>query len=281
MRKILIPTDFSENALNAIIYATRLFKYDTCEFIILHAFAEDVYENTLEMPSHFLEQYKEKVKESSDRSLQEVVVEILENAHNPKHDFEYVSIFDDVVDACNQLVDKHNIDLIIMGTKGEANHENLTFGSKTLQVVKYVACPVLMVPQQFHKNQPENILFATDYMIPYKRRELKLVSTIAKNFGAMINFLHITKIENSSHRQLDNKSFLEACTKHNQTTFFNMQGESVPKVIHEFIAANGVNLLVMVNSHHSYMESLLETSKIDQLGLKIEIPFLVLQNLPR
>jgi len=281
MRKILIPTDFSENAMNAIKYAMNLFKYDTSEFLIMNAFADEVYENTLELTRPFFEEYKEKVKEATDRALQKVVVEMMKTSSNPKHNYEYVSVFKSLVDAANDLADKNDVDVIIMGTKGKTDNREITFGSQTLQVVKYVKCPVLMVPQRFHDGLPKNILFPTDYMIPYKRRELKLVSMLAKSFGARLNFLHITRFKNSTHRQLDNRKFLEGCTKENLIAFFNVEGDSIASEVNDFIQSNGVNLLVMVNSRHSYMESIFETSTIDTLGLKLDIPFLVLQNLPR
>ena len=43
MRKILIPTDFSENAMNAIQYAIKLFKYEKCDYYIMHAYQDDIY----------------------------------------------------------------------------------------------------------------------------------------------------------------------------------------------------------------------------------------------
>lgn len=281
MRKILIPIDFSDNAMNAINYALGLFKYDRSEFLIMNAFADEVYENTLEMSRPFFEEYQEKVKEATDRALQKVVVEMMKTSPNPKHNYNYVSVFGSLVDAANDIADKEDVDIIVMGTKGKTDNREITFGSQTLQVVKYVKCPVLMVPQGFHKKLPENILFATDYMVPYKRRELKLVSMLAKSFGARLNFLYMTRAKNSTHRQMDNRTFLEGCTKENLVTFFNVEGDSVELEVNDFIEANGINLLVMVNSRHSYMENILETSAIETLGLQINIPFLVLQNLPR
>jgi len=281
MRKILIPIDFSENAINAVKYAIGLFKYDISEFFIMNAFADEVYENTLEMSRPFFEEYQEKVKEATDRALQKIVVEMMKISSNPKHDYKYVSVFKSLVDAANDIADKEDIDIIVMGTKGKTDNREITFGSQTLQVVKYVKCPVLMVPQGFHNSLPKNILFATDYLIPYKRRELKLVSMLAKSFGVRLNFLHMTRSKNSTHRQLDNRAFLEGCTKENLVAFFNVEGDSIELEVKKFIETNGVNLLVMVNSRHSYMESLLETSAIETLGLQINIPFLVLQNLPR
>ena len=43
MRKILIPTDFSENAMNAIQYAIELFKYEKSDYYIMHAYQDDIY----------------------------------------------------------------------------------------------------------------------------------------------------------------------------------------------------------------------------------------------
>ena len=73
MIKILAPTDYSENSLNAIMYAVELFKYEKCEFLVINAYADEVYENTMELSREFFEEYKEKVKEATDRSLQKVV----------------------------------------------------------------------------------------------------------------------------------------------------------------------------------------------------------------
>ena len=191
MRKIVIPTDFSETAMNAIRYAVELFKYERCEFLVLNAYADEVYENTQEMSQDFFEEYKENVEKATNKALQKTIVEILNMSPNPKHKYDIISKFGSLVDEVNALVDKENIDIVIMGTKGKTNDRDITFGSQTLQVIKYVKCPVLAVPVGFHGYPPENILFPTDYMVPFKRRELKLVSMIAKQYVVNVHFLYI------------------------------------------------------------------------------------------
>jgi len=281
MRKILIPTDFSENAMNAIRYTMELFKYDRSEFIVMHTYADEVYEYTKELSRDLFEKYKEKVMQRTDKALKKIVAKMLERSPNPRHKYEYRSVFGSLVDVANDLADKENIGIIVMGTKGKTDDRDITFGSQTLQVIKYVKCPVLAVPQGYENEKIDNILFPTDYFIPYKRRELKLVSTIARNFGAQLNFLHISKSEKLFHRQMDNKNFLDYCMEQNQCVHTNIIGDDLTSTINNHIEEFSIDILVMVNSRHSYMESLLNRSTIEKIGLHVKIPFLILQNLPR
>lgn len=281
MRKILIPTDFSENAWNAIKYAMELFKYEKSEFIIMHAYADEVYEHNIKMSRALFDEYKEKVGESSNRELQKIVGEMLTVSPNPRHEYNFKSVFGGLVEEVNHLADKENIDVLVMGTRGETDDRDITFGSNTLQVIKYVKCPVLVVPSKCHQVEVDKILFPTNYQLPYRRRALKLVSTMAKGFAAKINFLHVSKFENLSFRQEDNKAFIECSFKENQTSFLRESGDDVTATINDFIDKNNIDMLVMVNTRHSYLENLFYTSSIQELGLKIQIPFLVLQDLPR
>ncbi|MAP55101.1 universal stress protein [Altibacter sp.] len=281
MRKVLISTDFSENAMNAIRYALELFKYERSEFIIFHAYADEVYENTLEMSRELFEAFREKVQERSDRELQAILKEMLSISPNPRHEYNFRSVFGSLVDVSNDLVDSENADVLVMGTKGATDQREITFGSNTLQVIKYVKCPVLAIPSRFHDVHPKHILYTTDYMLPCQRRELKLVSTIAKKFVATVHFLYISPFSSLSFRQQDNKFLLSCFLSDNKTQFHQQEGKDIPSRIHTFIKDHKIDMLVMTNSRHSYLEHVLHTSKVEEIGLQIQIPFLVLQNLPR
>ncbi len=281
MRKILIPTDFSENAINAVRYAIELFKYERSDFFIMHAYADEIYDHNTVVSREIFDELKETVQKHSDTELSAVVKEIREISPNPRHTYHTLSVFGTLIDEANDLVDKENIDVLIMGTKGKTDDRNLTFGSNTLQVLKYVKSPVLAIPSGYTYDQPKKILFPTDYMIPFKRRELKLLSTLTKSFRSTINFLHISKFENLSIRQEDNKSFLEGSLPDAELKFHRIEADDLTKAINEFIKDNEIDFLVMVNSRRSYLESILYQSTIDKIGLHIKIPFLTMQNLQR
>lgn len=281
MRKILIPTDFSSNSLNAIKYAAELFKHNPAEIYLLHAFADEVYEAKSRLADAFFDDLKDKALAKAKDSLTNFQNKLEDISPNPKHKITTIAEFGLLVDAVNDWVEKENMDVVVMGTKGETSDKKITFGSNTLQVIKYVKCPVLAIPESFGDVHPKNILLSTDFLLPYKRRELKLVSNIAKCFASKVNFLYVSKFSNLSLRQQDNKQFLEASFADNQVNFNLQKDTDVTKSINTFIVENDIDMLVMINTRHSYLENILYQSTIEKIGLNINIPFLVLQNLPR
>lgn len=281
MRKILIPTDFSECSLNAIRYALELFKYDKGDIYLLHAYADEVYEDKAVLDRAGLEEVKKKVHQNTIHALEKVVLKMNALAPNPRHRYHSKAVFGVMIDAVNDFIEAENIDIVVMGTEGAARDRKLTFGSQTLQVIKYVKCPVLAVPACYEDYNPRQFLFPTDYLVPYVKRELKLISTLVKNLAASMSVLYVSKFGKLSFRQEDNQSFLVDCFTENNCTTNYYQGDDVISAINHYIEVKHIDFLVMVNTRHSYLENLLLTSKIDTLGLQISIPFLVLQNLPR
>lgn len=267
--------------MNAIRHAVEIFKYERSEFFIVHAFADEVYEANSVLSRALFDDLKKNIQEESDEKLRAVLDEIRKISPNPKHTYEFKSMFGSLVDIANELADSLDIDLIVMGTKGHTDEREITFGSNTLQVLKYVKCPVMAVPKEFEPNIPEKILFPTDYQLPYKRRELKLLSTLAKSFVASIDLLYITDFEEMSFRQLDNQAFLASCFEDNETSYQQKASGDLAEAINSILQEGNYNMLVMVNSRHSYLENILYTSTIEKMGLHMKVPFLVLQNLPR
>lgn len=281
MRTILIPTDFSQNSIHAVRYAIDLFKCERTRFYFIHAYADEVYGPFRANTEIDTEVEKESVKKETKKRLDTLIVEVKDISSNPRHTFESVNTFDSLVDAVNDFVNEINIDLVIMGTKGQTNDRKVIFGSHTVQIFKYVQCPVLAVPHEAEFNQPKKILFPTNYMLPYKRRELKLLNSLSGEFKSKIHCLYISDFETLSPRQLDNKRFLEESLPDSYLFFERITVKNKTKAIQEYITEQHIDFLVMVNSRHTFLEDMLYRSTIDEIGLTTKIPFLVMQNLPR
>lgn len=281
MRKILIPTDFSENAMNAIKYAIDLFKYDISEFYVVHAYQDDIYANEISLTRKTLESVTTLVSTSAAKKLQDTLKIINNFSPNPKHTYNIISANNLLLNEVDKIVDEQNIDIIIMGTKGKTNDKRITFGSQTLQVLKYVQCPVLAIPENYKYKKPKHILFPTNYMIPYKRRELKLLCEMVSPYRAVIDILYISMSDKLSLRQEDNQEFIRAHLCKNQINFKIAKDKHLVNTIYKYIKEHPIDMLVMVNTRHSFLENILFQSTIDELSLHLNIPFLALQNIKR
>ncbi|MBE7639181.1 universal stress protein [Salegentibacter sp. BLCTC] len=281
MRKIIIPTDFSENANNALRYACQLFKYEKSELILLHAYAEKVYADENVLSNALMDELKAVTKIRSEEELGKISLKVHDEFCNPRHKVKLIAAFGDLVDEVNSLVNSENADLVVMGTRGLTNDSSLGMGSNTLMVLKYVQCPVLAIPANFTYNEPKNILFPTNFLIPYQKRELKVVGEIARDFNSKIHFLYLSKHKATSSRQQDNLEFLKQQFYNTITEVHQKDELRKEKAIEDFIATNKIDLLVMVNSRHTYLEDMLLTSTIDKVGLHPSVPLLALQNFNR
>ncbi|WP_291866442.1 universal stress protein [Maribacter sp.] len=281
MRKVLVPTDFSENAFNALKYACQIFKYEKCEFFILHAYADEVYAAEVKNERLALEDIKYKSYEKVVAKTELTIQRIEEYSPNPRHLFKVVAAFGMLVDEVNDWVNQENIDIVVMGTRGSTNDRKITFGSNALQVLKFVNCPVLTIPEGYNYHPPKEILFPTNYLIPYKRRELKLLSELTGSYRSTIHVLHIDRNKKLSLRQEDNQKFMKECLRKASLVFETMALEDKSIAISKYIVHKDIDMLIIVNSRHSYVDDMLYKSTIDKLGLHIKIPFLVLQNLAR
>lgn len=281
MRKILIPTDFSENAMNAIKYAIDLFKYDISEFIIMHAYQDEVYADESLINEKTLDTVSENVRKESEKELEIILKTIHTISPNPRHTYNVISANNILIDEVDKIVEKNNIDIIIMGTKGNENDEKVTFGSHTLQVLKYVQCPVLAIPENYKYTQPKHILFPTNYLIPYKRRELKLLCEMVSPYRAVIDVLYISPSEKLSMRQKDIQTFIKEELCKNTINFKVEKNKHIINTIYRYIKKTHIDILVMVNTRHSFLENILFKSTVDELSLYLGIPFLALQNIKR
>ena len=281
MLSILLPTDFSENSWNAITYALEFFKYQKAEFYFMHAYQNEFYDHEELTSRDVFEDVLDNVRNESQKNLDNLLEKAKKFAPHPRFSFHSISAYNTLVEEANLIAEGKNIDLIIMGTKGKSDERHIVFGSQTFQVLKYVQCPVLAIPSHYTNTQPKRILFPTDYMIPYKRRELKLLSVLAKSYRSSIDILYISKSTRLSIRQEDNQAFIRNTLIDNNVNFHIEESKKIADTIKTYISDKNIDMLTMVNTQHSFLEDMLFPSTLDKVSLGLKIPLLAMQNATR
>lgn len=276
MKKILLPTDFSDNALNAIRYAVQLYKNEKCNFILLNTYTPIIYQVEFLQASSPQLEVLEIVKETSKRKLKELIEVIKTEFNNPNHTFNQISAFNTLSEEINDLFERHVMDIIVMGTKGATGLKEVLFGSNTVHVLKNTKCPVIAVPSGFSFETPYEILFPTDYEINYQKQHVEPVLNISSLYNTRVNILHVFYGSDLSEIQEINRSKLEDFFKKTAYLFHDVKNQNIAEAITRFQLNARINLLVMVNNKHSFFENLFFKSTINQIGFHLKIPFLVI-----
>ena len=281
MISILFPTDFSENSMNAIRYALEFFKYENTKFYFMHVYQKEFYDHEDLVSREVYDEVLERVKADSESRLEDLLKTVKEISPNPRFQYHSISAKNTLVEEASRIVDDKNIDLIVMGTKGKSDDRKIVFGSQTFQVLKYVQCPVLAIPANYTNTQPKRVLFPTDYLIPYKRRELKLVCDLASSYRSIVDVLYVSNSDKLSIRQEDNQQFIRETICKTELNFHTKKGKNIAKTIQDYIKENEIDMLVMVNTQSSFLENILFPSTIDKVSLDLKIPLLAMQNSTR
>ncbi|NEV94969.1 universal stress protein [Psychroflexus sp. YR1-1] len=281
MLSILLPTDFSENSMNAITYALEFFKYQRTTFYFMHAYQNEFYDHDDLTSREVFNDVLEGIRNESNTNLENLIREVKKIGPNPRFIYHTISAYNTLVEEANLIADGKNLDLIVMGTEGKSDERHIVFGSQTFQVLKYVKCPVLAIPSGYNNTQPKRILFPTDYMMPYKRRELKLLSILAKSYRSCIDVLHVSTSRKLSIRQEDNKDFLANVLCDNEVNFCHEDSKKIADTIKTYIKEKNIDMITMVNTQHSFLEDMLFPSNIDKVSMDLKIPLLAMQNMAR
>ena len=100
-------------------------------------------------------------------------------------------------------------------------------------------------------------------------------------YRSEIDVVYFSKSDRLSLRQEDNKAFVKDELCKNALKFETINDKKITNAIYTYIKEQKVDMLVMVNTRHSFLENILYQSTIDEMSLYIDIPFLALQNIRR
>ncbi|TPN87468.1 universal stress protein [Aquimarina algicola] len=279
-KKILLPTDFSRNAWNAISYAVELYKNEACDFYVLNAFNATGYALESMMVPEPGEKLYEEAREKSENGLGKIMERLTFRDESPNHQFFMISQFNGLLDAIKDIVDKQDIEMIIMGTKGTTDARDVIFGSNTVMVMeKSRNCPVLAIPEDATYKTLNEIVFPTDYKMNFKRRELQTLLDVAKITKAEVRVLYASDGDPLDEEQQSNKNLLDEYfggLTHTYHALYNIEPQSAVRC---FVESRDSDMIAFFNRKHSFFGSIFSRPMVKSLGRYAKVPVLALHDL--
>lgn len=279
INNILVLTDFSNDAYNALFYATQLYKNQGCKFHILHAY---------DRQSNFKEDYKsgtttkslvEFIGDRTEERLRETYHKIMgDTEKNPFHQFETVLINNSLEMSVQGYMARNSIDLLVMGTKGRTGALDILFGGNTIQMVKNkIDCPLLCIPNQIDYRPISQMGYITSFRHYFAKNSLKIVKSLASNHEASLHIVRIDDGNIMNESQEKNKASLGTYLEDTRVRFHTVPCDtSKAETVVQFAKANHIDLLVMYYYPHFFLDKLFREPLLLNLSAYTEIPLLIL-----
>jgi nucleotide-binding universal stress UspA family protein len=283
MKNILVPTDFSENAYQALKYAVDMFFDQSSVIHLLHSYEFETSHLTSRIDIGKSDKVMPEIYQRVDDGLDALIERIQTYYTGSTLSFRRVSSGLAIQRAVNRYCEQEDIDLIVMGTKGRTGAKEVLLGSNTIKVLKESKnTPVLIVPQGEEFIPLRHIAFATAFKFPYSSEHLKALLQIRAMFNSAISIMHVREEDEVSSEQRENLDRLMDIIGNRDTSvaWLSVDEDKVSAIAH-YVEVEEVDLLVMLYYPRNYLKHFFRGSVVKRIGLSPEVPYLVIPAVAR
>lgn len=260
MFRVLIPTDFSENAFKAVEYVFEHFRGERVKLMLIH---------TIRAPhsaAGVLIRIDDLMRRDAERDMAELSQRI-----KTEYGAEVESIIKigHLTDWVKQYSQVYKVDLVCMGTKGESNLANKVLGSVTESVIKSAKIPVLAVPVEAESRPIHRVAIATPLGDLNDQNYIKRFMGSLKMENPHINVVRVLKDRDErSPKSIDIDGY--------QIGIETVYNDSITEGICAYVDEYPTDLLLMYHSQTGTFASIFTKSVTMGVCGKISIPLLVL-----
>lgn len=264
--KILVPIDFSDNALVALKYSLLLFGDESPEIVLL---------NTWSVPHAgvgMLVSIEDLLKDESEKAMADQVKVLQAELHDS------IAISGRVhqgglIDVIRTIMRKEDFDMIVMGTHGADDVKKKLLGSNTSNVIRGARIPVLAVPLDTAMETPALVALATDFG-DLRDDQAAILRRIVKKFRTKfhaVNVKHEAVHTDGTAPEQWNTPF-----NGDMPEVINIVAENVVEGIDGYMNERGVDLLAVVRHDYGFFEGMFHKSVSRSLSMYTHKPVLVI-----
>jgi nucleotide-binding universal stress UspA family protein len=260
MKQILVATDFSKSAANAMEYALNLaslLKFDVCAIHAIHPteginnstynaiFIEDYYNNKREALKDWVKTYTER------KQYEHIKVTTLCD----------VGFLKTVI---TKYINNHPVELLAMGVTGSTGISGIV-GSNASMMVEKVKIPTLIIPVESHFPEVPSVTLATDFETKLSHSDVNALNEMVKAFKLpKMEVLYIDERPDAKRLETGEDK-LKNLIQHTELSFNYISNSSPLIGIISYIEKSQTDILCLVKHHHNIIYRLFNRSTVNQV----------------
>ena len=274
MKLIIVPTDFSPLADNALKYGMDLATAMGSSLLLVHVYQIPI--SYSEVP--LITVSMEEIKKASEERLAEL-----------KHNIETItagklvvyteSRLGDVGDEINKLTKTLQPFAVVMGSRGVTGAGKFFLGSNSLSVIGRTKTPVIVVPPGGRFSAYKKIGLTTDFKDVVDKTPVAPIRALVSFFNAELHVLHVDYKQRNFNPDVPEQTLnLDMLLTGMNPTYNFIENKDVNEGINDFAEKNNIDLIVTLPQKHSFLESIFEKSLTRELLHHTHIPVMCIRN---
>lgn len=265
MKNIVVPTDFSDNANNALEYAINLAIHFDSKIHLIHVFE-------VRTQTGVLVSIRDIMKKDAEEDLAKIIKEY-KGRFIRNSSIEATAIEGYTYQTINSFAKGIGADFIVMGTQGASAVKGIFMGSNTSKVIGKSEIPVLSIPKTCSYHQIKDITLAVDDKVISSEDVLRPLTEFAKSYEAHISVLHVEKEMVASSAGVD--AGIDMFLSEVPHTYNTVYSDSVKEGVDRFVDRVDADLLCMVHRERGFIGNLFHKSKVNTEVFDCKVPLLV------
>ena len=273
MKTIVVPTDFSKSANNAMMYALELAQRAKAKIVAVYVMYpnEGVDNNVYDAfwIDEYINERKKNMASWAKKFKKNVHLKDVQIETECRVGFPAAGIVQAAIDL--------EADMIVMGTTGASGLSGVLLGSVAGNVISGSKIPVLVVPKKAVFRNHARFVLATDFRMNISQATLDILKTTLHIQHTGLDVVHVLvkpdteagkKNEDTLSKKLDN-------IPHN---FHYLQSANVAQAVSDFVQSTEASGVVAVSHEHSLLHKLFSESVSRKLAHHTTVPLLVLHD---
>lgn len=264
MKTILLPTDFSNNALMAADFAVSKLLGGPAKLILTHIYDIPrggtsglfyLMEELQKQAETDIAEFKTTLEKRYDQAALQIDVRLSQG---------------DFAERCNQIANELEVDCIVMGTKGSSGIKEVLIGSNTISLMKRLTKPLYVIPENVKELEIEEIVLSFDGNA-INQSVKQEINTFLGLHDLPLRLLHV-RINDDNPIQ----DWSETKEAFNATdlSLHEAHGETFEEGLKQGIQ-DAKALLVMIKRKQSFWERFFNQSDSQKAVMQTELPILV------
>ena len=275
MKKVLIPFDFSESALNALKYACDLFKSIPTTF---HALSTNSTISISLASDEYNDELLNTLGDESKAELDKVLMDFQKEIKNSNHNFIAISSSKPMTAAIRECIKNVDIDIIIMGAVSAKTGLEVFIGNSTIKVIDTIdSSPIIVVPSGYKFKDPKQVVLSTNFKRTFNSVELSPLIELIKTLNLKFKIVQIMMEEYLNEVQKKNKKLLIELISDVDYYFAKIDMvSSESQAIRDFVVRTESDMVAFIHHKHSFFNKFTEEDVIKKTSFISPVPMLVL-----